>query len=79
MAQVELQKLERPYYRLPVTYHKAFERVDNGVEWAVGINGQAAASGFALNKREAEREAADYIYRLIRDETMGPGPYIKEE
>ena len=81
---VELKERTRTYYPLTVTYEKRFNRVSpdmddvdrSGVEWEVTVNGNITACGFCLNKRDAEREANHYVYRLIRDETMGPGPYV---
>ena len=72
------ERTPRVYYPLTVTYEKRYERVENGVEWEVTVNGKVAACGFCRNKPDAELEANHYVYCIIRDETMGPGPYVRE-
>jgi len=83
---VELKQRTRTYYPLAVTYEKHFHEVStdkddvarSGVEWEVTVNGKIAACGFCRNKPDAELEADHYVYCIIRDETMGPGPYVRE-
>ena len=77
---VELkERTPRTYYPLAVTYEKRFERVENGVEWEVTVFGKVAACGFCRSKLDAQLEADHYVYCIIRDETMGPGPYVGEK